>query len=140
MVLLALSSCSAQGALPLTLLWLPLVWLPLLSGSLALTWLLSALGVYVRDLGQVLGIVVSMLMFLSAVFYPLSALPVRWQPLLLLNPLVAVIEQTRDVAVKGLPPSAWPISAERQGCWDCWPASSASAAFQKARRGFADVL
>ncbi|MCT0224990.1 ABC transporter permease [Synechococcus sp. CS-1328] len=138
LVVLALFELVAQGAIPPTLLWLPLIWLPLVSGCLALSWLLSALGVYVRDLGQVLGTVVSMLMFLSAVFYPLSALPLRWQPLLRLNPLVAVIEQTRDVAIKGLPPSAsYLVIGTALGLLAC---ELSFRLFQKARRGFADVL
>jgi lipopolysaccharide transport system permease protein len=124
--------------IPATALWLPLVWLPLLSGSLALGWLLSALGVYLRDLGQVIGVVVNLLMFLSAVFYPLSALPERWQPLLKLNPLVLVIEQTRQVAVNGFSPSVtYLVGGSLLGLVAC---ELAYRAFQKARRGFADVL
>jgi lipopolysaccharide transport system permease protein len=124
--------------IPITLLWLPLVWLPMISGCLALSWLLSALGVYLRDLGQVIGVVVNLLMFLSAVFYPLSALPPQWQPLLQLNPIVLVIEQTRRVAVSGQPPSlgylAWGALLGLLAC------EIAFRSFQKARRGFADVL
>ena len=97
---------SNAPGVPATLLWLPFVWLPLVSGCLALGWLLSALGVYLRDLGQVIGVSTNLLMFMSAVFYPLSALPHQWQPLLQLNPLVPLIEQTRRVAVAGLEPSA----------------------------------
>jgi lipopolysaccharide transport system permease protein len=127
-----------QGGVPLTMLWLPLVWLPLMSGCLALGWLLAALGVYLRDLGQVIGVAVNLLMFLSAVFYPLSALPPRWQPLLQLNPLVLVIEQTRRVAVDGLPPSlAYLGWGSLLGLLIC---ELGFRAFQKARRGFADVL
>ncbi|MEB3262993.1 MAG: ABC transporter permease [Synechococcus sp.] len=138
LVVLAGFELLAQGSIPPTLLWLPLVWLPLVSGCLALSWLLSALGVYVRDLGQVLGTVVSMLMFLSAVFYPLSALPEHWQPLLRLNPLVAVIEQTRRVAIAGQPPSwTYLLLGSVVGLVGC---ELAYGLFQKARRGFADVL
>lgn len=126
------------GGIQATLLWLPLVWLPLVSGTLALGWLLSALGVYLRDLGQVIGVATNLLMFLSAVFYPLSALPERWQPLLQLNPLVLVIEQTRRVAVNGLAPSlGYLLGGSVLGLVAC---ELAFRAFQKARRGFADVL
>lgn len=125
-------------AIPTSLLWLPLVWLPMASGCLALGWFLSALGVYLRDLGQVIGVVINLLMFLSAVFYPLSALPSQWQPLLQLNPLVLVIEQTRRVAVNGQAPSlsylAW---GSLLGLLVC---EFAFRSFQKARGGFADVL
>jgi lipopolysaccharide transport system permease protein len=124
--------------IPVTFLWLPLVWLPLVSSCLALGWLLSALGVYLRDLGQMIGVGVNLMMFLSAVFYPLSALPPQWQPLLRMNPLVLVIEQTRRVAVNGLPPS---LSYLVWGCLvGLLVCEFAFRSFQKARRGFADVL
>lgn len=126
------------GGIHSTLLWLPLVWLPLVSTTLALAWLLAALGVYLRDLGQIIGVATNLLMFLSAVFYPLSALPERWQPLLQLNPLVLVIEQTRRVAVNGLAPSmGYLVGGCALGLVAC---ELAFRAFQKARRGFADVL
>jgi lipopolysaccharide transport system permease protein len=126
------------GGIQPTLVWLPVVWVPLVSGALALGWLLSALGVYIRDLGQVIGVATNLLMFLSAVFYPLSALPERLQPLLQLNPLVSVIEQTRRVAVDGLAPElGYLVGSSFLGIAAC---ELAFRAFQKARRGFADVL
>lgn len=90
--------------IPLTLLWLPLVWLPLILGSLACTWLISSAGVFLRDVGQLIGVGLNMLMFLSPVFFPVSALPPKWQPVLQLNPMAQVIEQTRRVAIQGLKP------------------------------------
>jgi lipopolysaccharide transport system permease protein len=129
---------SSGLAVPATLLWLPFVWLPLVSSCLALGWLLSALGVYLRDLGQVIGVATNLLMFMSAVFYPLSALPPQWQPFLQLNPLVLVIEQSRRVAVAGLAPSAsYLLGGSLLGLLAC---ELSFRAFQKARRGFADVL
>ena len=138
LVVLGLFELIAQGSIPLTSLWLPLVWLPLLLGCLGLCWLLSALGVYLRDLPQLVNVGLSVLMFLSAIFYPVSALPERWQPVLSLNPLVLVIEQTRAVLVSGQGPSplylglGLPLSVVV--CEVCFRL------FQKARRGFADVM
>ena len=138
LVVLGLFQLMATGGIPLTALWLPLVWLPLLLGCLGLTWLLSALGVFLRDLGQVIGVVVSMLMFLSAVFYPLSALPPSWQPVLGLNPLVIVIEQTRRVAVEGqLPSLRYLVLGSLLALGLC---ELSYRIFCQARRGFADVL
>lgn len=124
--------------IPTTMLWLPITWLPLLLGCLGLTWLLSALGAFVRDLGQVTGVAVNVLIFMSAVFYPLSSLPAKWQPLLELNPLVHVIEQTRRICINGQAPSPLylivGIATTWLGCELCFRI------FQRARRGFADVL
>ena len=138
LVVLGLFELIAQGSIPITALWLPVVWLPLLLGSLGLCWLLSALGVYLRDLPQLVNVGLSVLMFLSAIFYPVSALPDRWQPVLSLNPLVLVIEQTRGILVAGQRPSLFylalglPLSVVL--CEMCFRL------FQKARRGFADVM
>lgn len=135
---LALFHLLALHSLPVTVLWLPLVWLPLLGGCLALCWLLAAVGVYLRDVGQVVGVISSMLLFLSAVFYPLSALPPAWRPWLALNPLVLVIEQTRRVTVSGLPPS--PAYLLLGVCAALIACELSFRLFEKARRGFADVL
>jgi len=128
----------ATGSIPGTALWLPLVWLPLTLGCLALCWLLSALGVFLRDLPQLVSVGLGVLMFLSAVFYPISALPERWQPVLLANPLVLVIEQTRRVLVRGEAPGMLYLLA---GIPLSWIACELGfRLFQKARRGFADVI
>lgn len=95
----------SQGYIPITFILIPIVWIPFTIGCLGLSWLLSSLGVFIRDISQFIGISTSLLMFMSAVFYPLSALPLRWQPILGLNPLVKVIEQTRYVAIDGKIPS-----------------------------------
>jgi lipopolysaccharide transport system permease protein len=138
LIVLAGFELIATGMIPATALWLPLVWLPLGLGCLALCWLLSALGVYLRDLPQLVSVGLSILMFLSAVFYPISALPERWQPLLLANPLVLVIEQTRRVLVQGEHPSAvYLLVAIPLAVLGC---ELSFRLFQKARRGFADVI
>jgi lipopolysaccharide transport system permease protein len=124
--------------LPITLLWLPLVWLPLVLGSLACTWVLSAAGVFLRDIGQMIGVCLNMLMFLSPIFFPISALPARWQPLLALNPLATVIEQTRRVAVEGNNPQ---IGYLFTGLLTTTLACEISfRLFQKSKGAFADVI
>lgn len=128
----------ATGGIPITIVLLPVVWLPLILGCLALSWVLSALGVFLRDIGQVVGVATNMLMFLSAVFYPLSALPAKWQKVLTLNPLVVIIEQTRRVAVSGKAPSTTYLIIGITG--SLLLCELAYRFFQRARRGFADVL
>ena len=137
-VVLLIFELLSTHTIPWTLLWLPLIWLPLGLGCLALSWLLSALGVFLRDLGQVMGVAVSMLMFLSTVFYPLSALPPHWQPLLSLNPLVRIIDQTRHVLVQARLPSLSYILVGT--VISAVGAELSYRMFCRARRGFADVL
>ena len=138
LIVLAIFELVGFRHIPLTALWLPLVWLPLLTGCLALTWLLGALGVFLRDVGQIVAVMVSMLMFLSPIFFPLSALPARWQPILVMNPLAPVIEQTRRVLVDGSQPSlSYLIMATILTTVIC---EASFRSFQKAKRAFADVL
>lgn len=125
-------------SIPWTIVLLPFVFLPLLVLSLGIGWFLAALGVYVRDISQMIGVLITVLMFFSAVFYPLSALPQRYQRFLALNPLVWIISESRQVLIYGLPPN-WAVLGGLLlfafvvaffGFW--W--------FQKSRNGFADVL
>jgi len=138
LIILIVFELIAFRQLPITMLWLPLVWLPLLLGSLACTWFLSAAGVFLRDIGQLVGVGLNMLMFLSPVFFPLSALPAGWQPILALNPLAHVIEQTRRVALQGQSPQAYYLII---GTLLAGIACEASfRAFQKSKGAFADVI
>jgi lipopolysaccharide transport system permease protein len=105
---------------------------------LAACWLLSALGVYLRDTNQLVSVMLSALMFMSAIFYPLSALPIQWQPVLALNPIVPVIEQTREVLIAGHAPSAkFLLIGTILAAIGC---EVSYRLFEKARLGFADVL
>jgi lipopolysaccharide transport system permease protein len=86
----------SNGGLPLTAVLLPLVLAPFLVLTVGVAWVLAALGVYLRDISQILPPILSATMFLSAIFYPLSALPRNAQLVLLWgNPLVFPIEQVR---------------------------------------------
>lgn len=125
-------------SLPWTAIFFPLVILPLIIATMGFAWLLSATGVFVRDIAQITGIMTTVLLFISPVFYPVSALPNEYQGWLLLNPLTFVIEEARNVLIWGrvLDWPRWGISVAAGlaiawgGFW--W--------FQKTRKGFADVL
>ena len=122
----------------LTTLLLPLVLLPLVLFTLGVSWMLASLGVYLRDVGQIVGILTTALLFLSPIFYPVSALPEKYQTFLHLNPLTPVIEQTRQVLVWGnLPDITFWLATLGVGALVAW---LGFAWFQKTRKGFADVL
>ncbi|OGA52935.1 MAG: sugar ABC transporter permease [Betaproteobacteria bacterium RIFCSPLOWO2_12_FULL_62_58] len=137
LVLLA-AAALLRGSLTASALALPLVLLPLVPALLGISWFLAALGVFVRDVGQVVALALNLLLFLSPVFYPLSALPERWQGWLLLNPLAAVIEQVRRVVIEGAWPD-WKLLA-LQFAAGVIVAALGARWFAATRKGFADVL
>lgn len=116
----------------------PILVLPLLLMTMGLSWFLAALGVYLRDIAQIIGLVTTTLMFLSPIFYPVSALPADYQPFLLLNPLTPAIEQGRALLVWGTLPD-WQLVA-MYFFVSLFVAWLGFVWFQKTRKGFADVL
>jgi len=126
------------GTPHVTGLLLPLIILPLLLFVMGVTWGLASLGVYLRDVSQFIGIVTTVMLFLSPIFYPASALPEKYRHLLLLNPLTPVIEQVRDVLFWGKVPDMKILTVSLLGA--AGVAWLGFAWFQKTRKGFADVL
>lgn len=121
-----------------TVLYLPLVILPLLLFVMGLSWGLASLGVFLRDVSQFITTVITVLMFMTPIFYPVTALPEEFRQWLYLNPITPVIEQARDVLYWGKHPDFSLLGiytlASAMVAWlgFSW--------FQKTRKGFADVL
>lgn len=121
-----------------TALLLPLVWLPFVLLIMGVSWFLAATGVYIRDVGQVVGVVTSVLMFLSPIFYPIDALPESYRFLLHLNPLTFVLAQVRAIIVWGQLPDWTGLICYLLASF--MVAALGFAWFQKTRKGFADVI
>jgi lipopolysaccharide transport system permease protein len=122
----------------ITALALPLLIIPLCLTALGLSWFFAALGVYVRDIGQILPTILTALMFMSAVFYPVSALPEWLQPALVYNPIITAVEMVRNALVFGLLPEGKMLAnAVLVGAI---VSVLGYLFFQKTKRGFADVL
>jgi len=126
------------GGIPWTAVLAPVVILPLAVLTLGLAWFLSAIGVYFRDIGQIVPPLLTASMFLSPMFFSRTALPDWLQPYLALNPLTIPIEALRDVAVFGLTPN-W-TALGYYSLVALVVAVLGEQFFQKTRRGFADVL
>lgn len=121
-----------------TILLFPVVVFPLIILVLGVSWFLSALGVFLRDVSQFIGIVTTVLMFMSPIFYSATSLPERYRDFLHLSPLTAVVEQARNVLF-------WGVGID----WRIWSLYTIAACliailgyawFQRTRKGFADVL
>lgn len=127
-----------RGSLPATALLAPVVIVPLAVLMVGLSWMLASLGVFFRDLAQLIGLVLSALMFLAPIFYPINAVPKHLLPMIYANPLTLIVEQYRDVLIWGRMPD-W-------GALGAYTLVAVAVAwlghlwFQKTREGFADVL
>ncbi len=126
------------GIPPLAALWVPIAILPLIILCIGLSWFLASFGVYLRDVSQVVGVITTMLMFMSPIFYPVAAMPEQFRVLMDVSPLTYFVEQARDLL-------AWGNGMH----WTPWLKELALslvvsvlgfAWFQKTRKGFADVI
>jgi lipopolysaccharide transport system permease protein len=122
----------------ITSFYLPLVLFPLVMITLGVAWFMAAVGVYLRDLGHVVVIVTTILLFLSPVFFPISAVPGHLRIAIYLNPLSFIIEQVRTVVIWGGTP-AW-FELMMYSCGSLFTAWLGYCLFQYARKGFSDVL
>ena len=127
-----------NGYVHWTAVFTPLVMLPLVILTIGLAWMLASLGVFLRDVGQTIGIILTVIMFLSPVFYPVTAVPERFRPIIMANPLTFIIEQAREVLIWGHLPNWTGLGIYTMAvsviAW------AGYAWFQKTRKGFADVL
>ncbi len=125
-------------SLHLTMITVPLVFGPLMLGTLGIVFVMSSLGVYLRDISQFVALITQSLLFLSPVFYSVEQVPSLMQTVLSYNPLTYLMQEGRNVMMLG----NWPdwlrlaqyyvgaIVMMAVGYW--W--------FQRTREGFADVL
>jgi lipopolysaccharide transport system permease protein len=127
-----------NGYLNWTAVFAPLVLLPLVILAAGLAWMLASLGVFLRDVGQTIGVLTTVLMFLSPVFFPVAAVPELFRPYIMANPLTFIIEQAREVLIWGhLPNWLGLVEYTIAATAIAW---AGYAWFQKTRKGFADVL
>jgi lipopolysaccharide transport system permease protein len=138
LMLLFVLYLSVVGIPPVTALYLPLVLGPLFLTVLGLSWFLSSLGVFLRDLSQLVSVVCSLLMFLSPIFYPVEALPATFRLIVQASPLALVIAQVRSILFWGVVP---PV-AELGVSWliACLTAWIGYSWFMLSKGAFADVV
>lgn len=138
MLVLLLFTLYVQHGLHWTVLYLPFLYLPYLMLLCGISWFMASLGVFVRDVVQISGVLATIFMFLSPVFYPEGNLKEPYRQFMKFNPLTLIIEQTRAVVLFGQAPDWGSLLiyalvaclAMMFGYW--W--------FQRTRDGFADVL
>ena len=122
----------------ISILWLPVIILPLILLGLGVAWLISALGVFLRDIGQIMQFLSLALMFSSAVFYSAQKIPAPAWTFMRFNPILLAIELARDAALWNRPLNYNHLGyLYAAGLATCY---LGHAAFRKMKPAFADVL
>jgi homopolymeric O-antigen transport system permease protein len=138
LAILLVANLLISGALQWTAVFLPVIILPLIFLSLGLTWFLSSLGVFIRDIGYTVALIVQVLFFLTPLFYAIDNIPEPYRSIIQLNPLTSIIEDIRLVVLWGSVPD-WSttilsiiVSGAIMVLGYAW--------FMKTKKAFADVI
>lgn len=116
----------------------PVAAVPIALLGLAFGWLLSGLGAYLNDLEPVAATGATLVLFMSAVFYPPEIVPDRWSWVIDFNPVAAAIDTARGLAFQPLRFDALGFVLLTAAAWVA--AIAGLAVFRRVRGGFADVL
>ena len=136
--LILIGSLFIYQTIPMTFWLLPLAYLPLTLITIGLAWFLASLGVYIRDVGQIVNVVVQILFFMSPIFYSADSVPEHLQFIVVLNPLSSIIDGFRRVMIfnQSLDWLTWAVVLVISICF----AVLGYAWFIATKKGFADVL
>ena len=127
-----------RGYVPLSVAWLPALLIPQLLFTLGVCWFLAALGVFMRDLGQIMGFLLTLWFFITPICYAEGALHGTAQVILRKNPLYVLVRGYRAILLESHPPELlpvlklWIVAAIVFLCGYAW--------FYKLRKSFADVI
>jgi lipopolysaccharide transport system permease protein len=129
---------AVRGGVPPTVLWLPALLIPQVLFTAGVSWFLAALGVFVRDLGQVMGFVLTIWFFVTPICYPETSLPPTATVLLSKNPIFVLVRSYRAILLENHAP-AW------GALWKLWLVAVVvfvlgHAWFYKLRKSFADMI
>ncbi|MCB2106676.1 MAG: ABC transporter permease [Rhodobacteraceae bacterium] len=137
-VILIVATFAIQGHVPATVLLFPIVLLPFILLLMGIAWALAGIGVYLRDLAQVVALFMTAALFLSPILYPLDRLGPALRKLIVLNPVTVIVEQMRNVMLTGATPDWGALAIYTIVAWIL--AALGLALFRHLRSGFGDVL
>ena len=137
-IALLVATLVIERQLHVTALWWPVLLIPQLLLAFGAAWLVASLGVFLRDIGPVISLMLMAWMYLTPIIYPESIVPERYRPFIQAHPFTALVRSYRRIILEGPPPD-WPglayfsvisVAVCIAGYW--W--------FAKTRRNFADVI
>ncbi|MGA2268584.1 MAG: ABC transporter permease [Bryobacteraceae bacterium] len=129
---------AVRGGVPPSVVWLPVLLIPQVLFTAGVSWFLAALGVFVRDLGQVMGFVLTIWFFVTPICYPETSLPPPAMVLLSKNPVYVLVRGYRAIFLENQAPAFGPL-------WKLWLVAAVvfvlgHAWFYKLRKSFADII
>lgn len=127
-----------NGKFPVTIIFFPFILVPYIFFLLSLNLFFATIGVFFRDISQLVALVITLSMFMTPIFYPVSAVPPAFQTAMFLNPLTFIVEQAREVLLFGRAPDFWGLAIYMIASLVALAASYWF--FQRLRKGFADVV
>ncbi len=127
-----------RHSIPVSVLWLPVLLIPQVLFTAGLSWFLAALGVFVRDLGQIIGFLLTIWFFATPICYPEDAMPQALVPLFSKNPMYVLVRGYRAIFLQNEAPPFGPL-------WKFWLLAAivfvlGHAWFYKLRKSFADLI
>lgn len=138
LLILVLGNLLAVGTISLSIVLLPFVLLPLIFLCLGLSWFLASLGVFIRDIGYTVTLILQVLLFTSPIFFPLERIPEPFRSIMAWNPISSIVENFRRVILWNMQP-VWKdlllwtlITGVIMIVGYAW--------FMKTKKAFADVL
>jgi lipopolysaccharide transport system permease protein len=137
-VLFCVFLLAARGGIPATIFWLPLLVIPQILFTTGVSWFLAALGVFMRDLGQLIGFLLTLWFFLTPICYPESSLPQGLVSLFTKNPIYVLVRGYRAILLESHAPDFTAL-------WKFWLVAGAAfvlghAWFYKLRKSFPDIV
>ena len=90
-----------EGGVNISILLIPVIWIPLTLTCTGLTWVLASLSVFLKDIGNIVSPIISILMFMSPIFYPASMIPEGIRSIVVINPIAMFISFTRELILEG---------------------------------------
>jgi len=138
LLLLFVAYCIVVGPPPLSSLLVPVAVVPIALLSLGGIWILSSLGVFVRDLAHGTALLTTAMLFLSPIFYPAAQVPEAFRRWFWLNPLTPSLEAARRSLFEAQLPEWQPLAiATGVGLLAAW---AGYAWFLRTKGSFVDVL
>ena len=137
-LLFTLALLLIRHGLPASVVWLPALLAPQILFTAGICWFLAALGVFVRDLAQVNGFLLTVWFFITPICYPETALPHSMAGLLRKNPMFVLVRGYRAILLEGAAPDGRALT------WLCVVSVivflAGHAWFYKLRKSFADII